>query len=277
MKLYEKFKKGMCTYIIIFVCILAYILKLYFKYTTTGDAQSVEILLGAHYKTFVLTYNEFYRLITYSFIHNSIIHLAFNMYSLYIIGTSIEEEFGHIKFILFYFIGALFGSLTTGVLINNSIEVGASGAIYCLFAIFFLYYFKNVKEINRISLYMLLAVEIGINFIPGISWTCHLGGVIAGLLIFAIETSMKKEVTINTQTNIIEKVRNKLTLNTYLLTLLLLVSVFVLGYKYIKSKDKLQLYGGTDSNYISYVYQLGNLDKAAYYAEIYMNEYLKGE
>ncbi|NBV66799.1 MAG: rhomboid family intramembrane serine protease, partial [Actinobacteria bacterium] len=46
--------------------------------------------------------NEWYRLITVALTHGGLMHLGFNMYSLYILGTPIENAYGRNKFLIIF-------------------------------------------------------------------------------------------------------------------------------------------------------------------------------
>ncbi|MGA1450215.1 MAG: rhomboid family intramembrane serine protease, partial [Candidatus Nanopelagicales bacterium] len=54
---------------------------------------------------------DWWRLITATFLHGSLIHLGFNMLALWILGTQIERFIGSSKFLVLYFASALGGSL----------------------------------------------------------------------------------------------------------------------------------------------------------------------
>ena len=109
-------------------------------------------------------------------------HLAFNMYSLYILGNPIEYAYGRNKFLAIFTVSLLTGSLTSVFLnTSNHASVGASGAIFGLFGAFLIVgknIGANVREI---------AVIIGLNFalgfiLGGVDWRAHLGGLIGGLI-----------------------------------------------------------------------------------------------
>ena len=109
-------------------------------------------------------------------------HLAFNMYTLYILGNPIEYAYGRNKFLAIFIVSLLTGSLTSVFLnTSNHASVGASGAIFGLFGAFLIVgksIGANVREI---------AVIIGLNFalgfiLGGVDWRAHLGGLIGGLI-----------------------------------------------------------------------------------------------
>ena len=77
--------------------------------------------------------DEWYRLVTSGFLHFGILHLAFNMYMLYLLGQMLEPVLGRVKFVLLYFAALLGGAL--GVLLLDSgrgLTAGASGAVFGL-------------------------------------------------------------------------------------------------------------------------------------------------
>lgn len=69
--------------------------------------------------------------ITSMFLHGGIIHIASNLWFLWIFGDNVEGEFGHVKFTLLYLLFGIAGSLAQ-YLISPGLNVpmlGASGAI----------------------------------------------------------------------------------------------------------------------------------------------------
>lgn len=144
---------------------------------------NVLVLLGANYKLFTSGYHEYYRLITYSFLHGGIIHLAFNMYSLNYVGRYIEQKYGKIKYILLVILSSIVGALTLGILSPNSLTIGFSGCIYAMFTVFVIDIIKN-HNYNINSLMSVIFINLLLNFMSGVAWQVHLGGVIIGFIFF---------------------------------------------------------------------------------------------
>ena len=75
-----------------------------------------------------------WQLVTYMFMHGSLAHLFFNMYTLFIFGSVLENVWGTKKFLTFYFvtgIGAALVNIGVQYLTGSfALTVGASGAIY---------------------------------------------------------------------------------------------------------------------------------------------------
>ncbi|MDQ1717245.1 MAG: hypothetical protein QOE89_1198 [Pseudonocardiales bacterium] len=124
--------------------------------------------------------HEYARLITSAFLHIGPIHLAFNMFALYMIGPGLERALGWWRFLAVYVLGALGGSVATLVFGQVVAGVaGASGAIFGLFACALL--LTRVIGLDARS----LIITIGLNFlitfsVPGISKLGHVGGFVMG-------------------------------------------------------------------------------------------------
>ncbi len=73
---------------------------------------------------------EWWRLATSMFLHGFLLHIAFNMYALWAIGTPVEQYLGSVRYIGLYFVSGLAGS--AGALLQSPLTpvVGASGAIF---------------------------------------------------------------------------------------------------------------------------------------------------
>ena len=129
---------------------------------------------------------EYFRLITSAFLHAGIIHLAVNMYSLYVIGPQIESFFGKTKYLTIYLGSALFGNLLSTVF-NTGISVGASGAIFGLMGslLYFGYHYRVYLDgVLKSQVIPLILINLGFGFIvSGIDNAAHIGGLIGGLLI----------------------------------------------------------------------------------------------
>lgn len=172
-------KKPIITEIIIALCVI-----MFFVSGMGFDLNSL-LYFGANSSLLVRS-GEIFRLITYMFLHAGFIHIFLNMYSLYIVGTKIEDFFGKWKYIIIYLFSGICGGLLSIGLNQNVISVGASGAIFGLFGalIYFGYTYRGYvgaivkSQIVPIVIYNLI---IGF-FIPGIDMWGHIGGLFAGML-----------------------------------------------------------------------------------------------
>ena len=145
--------------------------------------------------------SEPWRYLTAAFAHSQgqPLHILFNMFALWQIGTYLEPMLGRVRFAALYLISALGGSVGYLLLATppGSIAdlqqgsswvigtVGASGAVFGLFAALLV---LN-RHLGRSSAGIIgvLAVNAVLGFvIPGIAWQAHLGGAITGAVLAAL-------------------------------------------------------------------------------------------
>ena len=127
---------------------------------------------------------EDYRLITAAFVHYGLLHLAFNMYALYLIGGVFERYAGPVRFAAVYFVSALAGSFGALLVTPHSPTVGASGAIFGLMGALFVFERQRGMSLLGGSIGGLIVINLLITFgIPGISVGGHIGGLIGGGLV----------------------------------------------------------------------------------------------
>lgn len=126
---------------------------------------------------------QYYRLLTSMFLHGSVIHILFNMLSLWWIGGPLEAALGRARYLALYFVSGLAGSALSYLLTApNKAVVGASGAIFGLFG-------ATAVLLRRLNYDMrpviaLLVINLIFTFSPGfnIAWQAHIGGLVAGVV-----------------------------------------------------------------------------------------------
>jgi membrane associated rhomboid family serine protease len=126
---------------------------------------------------------QWWLLITAGFLHGSIIHLLFNVYILWVLGSQLENIVGEAKFIIIYF-GSLLGGSLASYLFSpfGSYSIGASGAIFGLMGAMLVVGRKRNLDISQITTLVVINVVIGF-VLSGIDWRAHLGGLAAGAFI----------------------------------------------------------------------------------------------
>lgn len=173
--------KPLATYILIGVCVAAYLLQ----WVLPDDFMYQQFAYAP-----ITTEVEPWRMITAAFLHSQgfILHIAFNMYALWIIGNALEPVLGHARYLAVYFLSALGGSvgyLLLNSLMDNTGVVGASGAVFGLFGALFVVQRKRGGDSRQ--LLVLIAINFALGFIaPGIAWQAHLGGFLTGALAAAV-------------------------------------------------------------------------------------------
>lgn len=124
---------------------------------------------------------EWWRIVSSGFLHAGILHLAFNMYFLYFLGSLLEPEIGKLRFAAIYFVSLLGGSFGALLISPDAVTVGASGAVFGLMGAAILAMRARGIDAMQSGLGITLLLNLGITFvIPNISIGGHLGGLAAG-------------------------------------------------------------------------------------------------
>jgi membrane associated rhomboid family serine protease len=129
-------------------------------------------------------------------------HLAGNMFFLWIFGDNIEDCCGHFRYLLFYILtGVTAGIIWILTVPNSQIPaVGASGAISGVLGAYFVFYPRaHIRTLFGVGLYFRVVrlpayTTIGLWFIyqiilaslpvnTGVAYWAHIGGFIAGLIL----------------------------------------------------------------------------------------------
>lgn len=128
---------------------------------------------------------QWWRMLSGAFLHYGLTHLAVNMFSLYILGRDLEYYLGSLRYAAIYFLSAVGGSVAVLLFADPFTYVaGASGAIFGLLGSTAVLLYQ--RKANLRSLYMILAVNVFISFLPGISLAAHAGGFVVGAAAGAI-------------------------------------------------------------------------------------------
>ena len=125
---------------------------------------------------------QYWRLLTAAFLHGGWLHLAFNMYALYLFGPFVEQTLGRVRFIITYLTLAV-GSSVLVYLLEDPLTptIGASGAVFGLFGLALVFLIRTRQNIT--GMLILLAINGFISLSANISWQGHLGGFITGLVL----------------------------------------------------------------------------------------------
>jgi rhomboid protease GluP len=131
---------------------------------------------------------EAWRLLFSMFLHSGIVHLGFNMLSLYFLGAFVEQAFGRGRFLALYLLSGISGGLAYLYFGGFNVPaVGASGAIFGLLGGVLGYALRRgtfswQNPLIR-QLLILLALNLYLGFsIAKVSNTAHLGGLAGGFV-----------------------------------------------------------------------------------------------
>jgi membrane associated rhomboid family serine protease/Flp pilus assembly protein TadD len=153
----------------------------------------IMIHFGANYGPDTLS-GQWWRLVTYMFLHGGLLHIAFNMWCLWDLGALAESLYGRWTFGAIYLITGIGGGLASIAWNPSVLSVGASGAIFglagALIASFYLGEFSLPKVAIGGTLRSLL-IFAGFNLffggvVGGIDNACHIGGLVSGLILGAL-------------------------------------------------------------------------------------------
>lgn len=179
-------KRIIFTNIISLICILMYVIVGIYGNNFFNFDANVLAKFGAN-NILLIKNGEIYRLLTCAFLHVGLIHLVVNMYSLRVIGPSVEGLIGKGKFVFIYLISAISASLMSLVFVDsNIVSVGASGAIFGLMGalLYFGYHYRlYLNDAIKTQIIPVILFNLIIGFMmPGIDNGAHIGGLIGGYL-----------------------------------------------------------------------------------------------
>lgn len=158
------------TYSIIALCVVIYIAQLFSSQVT-----------DALFYHPVLTEVQPWRMVTSLFVHSpgSLLHIMFNMFSLFVIGPPLELALGRMRFLSLYLLSGLGGSVAVLLLTPLTGVLGASGAIFGLLGAFFI--IQRSLGGRNVQIMIVIAINLVLGFvIPNVAWQAHLGGLIVG-------------------------------------------------------------------------------------------------
>ncbi len=155
---------------------------------------------GANFGPWTLS-GEWWRLLTYMFVHGGLMHIAFNMWCLWNLGELCESLYGRWTYGAIYIITGIAGGVASVGWNPVVLSVGASGAIFGLAGALVASFYLGEFSLPRVAIQgtlRSLVVFIGFNvlfgsFFPGIDNACHGGGLVSGLLLGALIAKVAPE------------------------------------------------------------------------------------
>jgi membrane associated rhomboid family serine protease len=140
---------------------------------------------------------DWWRLLTAAFLHYGPIHLAMNMYGLYLAGSLLEQVIGRWRFLLLYLASGLAGSAGALIASYYAGTVGASGAIFGIFgALFVLERRRHIATGGQIGGLIVLNLLFTL-LVPGISIGGHIGGLIGGVVLMILLLEFRRSTLLS--------------------------------------------------------------------------------
>jgi membrane associated rhomboid family serine protease len=152
-----------------------------------GPGARTLIDLGAS-QPYLIADGQYWRLFTSIFLHQGLLHIAFNAYALWLFGQFVEDMYGSARLILLFFLTGFVASAASYAFADPSIVgVGASGAVFGIFGVFIAYHFRrrqlatSAASLRWAVMIILLNALLAVGF-RAIDWRAHVGGLAAGFL-----------------------------------------------------------------------------------------------
>ncbi|OGO18229.1 MAG: hypothetical protein A2Z14_15765 [Chloroflexi bacterium RBG_16_48_8] len=128
---------------------------------------------------------ELWRFITPLFVHAGIWHIFVNMYSLYVLGPTVENFFSTPRMLVVYFFSGVTG-VVFSLAFSPVSSVGASGAIFGLLGALGTFLFLHRESLGHTGraylrqIVIVALLNLGLGLAPNIDIWGHLGGLLAG-------------------------------------------------------------------------------------------------
>jgi membrane associated rhomboid family serine protease len=124
---------------------------------------------------------QWWRLLTAGFLHFGVLHVGLNMLALLVFGAELERALGRWRFLAVYVLSLLGGAVALQLFAApNAVAAGASTAIYGLLGALGVLMIHRRQDVR--GLITLLAINVFISLLPGVSLVGHLGGLVAGAI-----------------------------------------------------------------------------------------------
>jgi membrane associated rhomboid family serine protease len=134
-----------------------------------------------------VAHGQWWRLVTAMFLHGFLLHIALNMFALWIIGRPVEMYLGPTRFLILYLVAGLAGSAGALVQSPTTPVVGASGAIFGVLGAMLILEWQATGRLAGNAMTWII-INLAINFFyntsgGNISVGGHIGGLIGGILV----------------------------------------------------------------------------------------------
>ena len=170
--------------------VLTFLLEIY-----VGDSSDPRVLhrIGAVEPDVIVVQREYWRLFSALFLHAGFLHLAFNLFALYVLGPPLERSIGTIRFLVCYLVSGLASSVGVVVLTEIGLVqigelIGASGCIMGVVGAWAGFLLRHhhaplaKQRLANIGLIIVIQIAFDVST-PQVSMPAHMGGLIAGFFL----------------------------------------------------------------------------------------------
>jgi rhomboid protease GluP len=150
----------------------------------------VQMDWGSNFGPFTMD-GEWWRLLTYSFVHFGLLHLVFNLWALVSFGAIAERLFGSLRYAVICVVSGVAGGLVSIVVHPERNSAGASALILGILGALLAAQLRGAESIptevarsfrNSTLIFAVCALTAGLA-VPGIDNAAHVGGLAAGFLV----------------------------------------------------------------------------------------------
>lgn len=206
-EIFEPVKKSITVVLVAVTVLSFFVMQLWEKSMTSGNfyGHTTTFLLehGALYGPAVKQ-GEWYRLVTYLFLHGDIWHLGNNMLILYCLGNALEHYVKKTSYVALYFFSGILAALASVVYNTDSpVCVGASGAVFGITGAMVWLVIKNKGRLpgfsgTRMAIFVVMSVYAGfVN--QGVDNAAHVAGLLSGFLLAVLFYRQPSEIKMETE------------------------------------------------------------------------------
>lgn len=174
---------------ILIVCVAVWLIELLLSIVAPS---ALNTLVGFGAFQPMLAVSRPWTFITSMFLHQptSILHILFNMLTLWSVGPMLERLMGHWPFLALYMLSGigggmgmmLWGALAPGQAGWFTAAYGASGALFGLFAAVLIVYRRIGADITSMLVWMVINFLMPV-VVRNVAWQAHVGGFLIGALL----------------------------------------------------------------------------------------------
>ncbi len=185
------------TAILLLLNIAVFIIMIFSGLNIISPTPKELLEIGAN-RRFEVMNGEYWRLLASIFIHGGLIHLFMNLFGLGLGASLLEGILGRTQLLLSFLVCGILAGLVSIYWHENTISVGASGAIFGLYGLILAFtVFKIYPNHMRKITWMLLGLYAGISllfgFLGGIDNAAHFGGLTSGFILGGILILIEKD------------------------------------------------------------------------------------
>lgn len=192
-------KSYIVTPLLVYMNVLVFLLMVLSGISPLTPSAASLLLWGGNFGPAVAV-GEWWRLVTYMFLHGGVVHLLGNTFALLYVGMFLEPMIGKGRFAIAYLVTGVGAGLVSIWAHSAVVSVGASGAIFGMYGVFLaLLTTAYIKRSYRKTMIRSILFFVVFNLMYGLQGNtdnaAHVGGLIGGLMVgYALYPGLKKKI-----------------------------------------------------------------------------------